>query len=500
LKVFLLAPPWSEIYGSFRAAAKVAVAYPPLGLCYLASSLRAAGHEALVVDAEAEGLDLAGVLERLERFGPDLLGIQVVSPLWDIVLEVCRAVKARGGLPIVLGGPHITITRGEAFEQNPHFDYAVIGEGEETLAELAGALQAGVDPSHVAGLCYRREGALHATAPRPSDRELDSVPVPERGDLRMSAYRFSVPGRGLQPFATLTSTRGCPFECTFCTEPMMFGRRTRFRTPGLVVDEIEDTWRRYGTTHFIFVDDTLTVEKKRMREICRQIVARGLPVTMEGWTHANTVDAALLTEMRAAGFVRLSFGVESGDPAILKSLKKGTDHERLRAAYRAAKGAGIETRGSVILGLPGDTRETVERTIRFVCELADLDHCYFNLAMPYPGTEIRELALRGERGTRLLSREYSVLRRQGQSVVMEVNDLDTRALLRLQRRAYRAFWLRPRRVLYNLTRAGWRAGLTNAWAFFESFILPSRTLRPRTRFVSEITAVAERAAVRDAHA
>ena len=497
--MLLLAPPWSEIYGSFRAAAKVAVAYPPLGLCYLASSLRASGHEVQVVDAEAERLDLRGVLARLERFGPDLLGIQVVSPLWDVVHEVCRAVKARGDLPIVLGGPHITITRAEAFEQNPHFDFAVIGEGEETLTELAGALQSGADPSSVAGLAFRLGADVHVTAARASDRDLDEIPPPDRSDLPMSSYRFSVPGRGLQPFTTLTSTRGCPFECTFCTEPMMFGRRTRFRTPAQVVDEIEATARRFGTTHFIFVDDTLTVEKKRMREICRQIVARGLDVTMEGWTHANTVDAELLATMHAAGFVRLSFGVESGDPAILRSLKKGTDHVRLRAAYRAAKDAGIETRGSVILGLPGDTRATVERTIRFVCELDELDHCYFNLALPYPGTEIRELALRGERGTRLLSREYSVLRRQGQSVVMEVNDLDARTLLRLQRRAYRAFWLRPRRVLYNLTRAGWRAGLTNAWAFFESFILPSRAVRPRTRFVSEVTALDERVAASGIH-
>lgn len=493
MRVFLLAPPWAEIYGSFRAAAKVAVAYPPLGLCYLASSLRAAGHEVRVVDAEAEGLDLHGVLARLDGFDADLLGIQVVSPLWDIVHEVCKAVKARGDLPIVLGGPHITITRAEAFAQNPHFDYAVIGEGEETLTELADALQSGADPSPVAGLAFRRGSDVHVTPARKSDRDLDEIPPPDRSDLTLSSYRFSVPGRGLQPFTTLTSTRGCPFECTFCTEPMMFGRRTRFRTPGQVVDEIEETARRWGTTHFIFVDDTLTVEKKRMREICRQILARGLEVTMEGWTHANTVDADLLATMHAAGFVRLSFGVESGDPQILKSLKKGTDHERLRAAYRAAKGAGIETRGSVILGLPGDTRETVERTIRFVCELDDLDHCYFNLAMPYPGTEIRELALRGERGTRLLSREYSVLRRQGQSVVMEVNDLDARALLALQRRAYRAFWLRPRRVLYNLTRAGWRAGLANAWAFFRSFVLPPRLTPPRPRFVSEITSVVERA-------
>jgi radical SAM superfamily enzyme YgiQ (UPF0313 family) len=487
MRVFLLAPPWSDVYGSFKAAAKVAVAYPPLGLCYIAASLRAAGHDVVVVDAEAEGLDLPRALERLEDYRADLVGVQVVSPLWDVVLEFCRAVKARFDLPIALGGPHVTITREEAFEQNPFFDYAVVGEGEETLTELADALAAGRAPEHVPGALLEG-GELHYTARR-TDRELDEIPPPDRSDLPMERYLFSVPGRGMQPFATLTSTRGCPFECTFCTEPMMFGRRTRFRSPKAVVDEIEDTHRKYGTTHFIFVDDTLTVEKTRMHEICNRVRGRGLSITMEGWTHANTVDEALLRTMRSAGFVRLSFGVESGDPDILKSLKKGTNHERLRAAYRAAKRAGIETRGSVILGLPGDTRETVERTIRFVCELEDLDHCYFNLAMPYPGTEIRAAALEGQNGIRLLSHEYSALRRQGQSVVMEVNDLTAKDLLRLQRKAYRRFWLHPRRIAYNLTRAGWRAGLTNSWAFFRSFVMPARERRPR--FVSEITSIAE---------
>ena len=490
MRALLVSPPWGQLYGDFRAVARVGVAYPPLGLCYLASALKAAGHDALVLDAEAEGLGVEAVVARAQTWEAGLVGIQVVSPLWDAALEIGRLVRERASLPVVIGGPHVSITAEEALEQNPYADFGVLGEGEDTLAELATCIERGGDPAGVDGLVYRRDGAIRRTGPRASRAQLDALPLPDRDDLSFDRYLFSVPGRGIRKFTTILSSRGCPFECTFCTEPAMFGRRTRFRSSECVAAEIEQVHLRHGVTHFVFVDDTLTVNRKRIERMCAEIVRRGLRVTLEGWTHANTVDEALLRTMRAAGLVRLSFGVESGNPGILRTLKKGTDHERIRAAYRAAKAVGIETRGSVILGLPGDTRATVEDTIRFVTELDDLDHCYFNIAMPYPGTEMRADALGGRRGTRLLTREYSQLRRQGQRVVMEVNDLDTPTLLALQRRAYRRFWLRPRRILYNLRRAGPAAALRNGAAFFQSFVLPRRH-KARTSFASEITAVAE---------
>jgi radical SAM superfamily enzyme YgiQ (UPF0313 family) len=487
-KVLLIAPPWGDIYGSFKHVAKVGVFYPPLGLCYLASYLRDDGCEVRLMDAEAEGRNLHGVLDEVRRFQPDVIGIQVVSPLWDVVFEVCKAIKAERDVPIVLGGPHITIVGTEAFDQNPYFDYGVIGEGEETMRELVQRLRAGQPTEDVLGIVYRRDGHGIRNGERPAPKDLDSYLFPDRTGLLNERYLFSVPGKhgGIRRFATITSTRGCPFECTFCTEPMIFGRMTRFRSAENVVDEIEDAYRNHGVTHFIFVDDTLTVEKKRIFAVCDEIERRGLKVTFEGWTHANTITDELLQRMQRAGLRRLSFGVEAGNAAILKSLKKGTDHKRILAAFKAAKKAGIETRGSVILGLPGETVATVEESIRFTTSLKELDHCYFNIAMPYPGTEIRELALKGEKGTRLLSQEYSQLRRQGQSVVMEVNDLTTAELLRLQRKAYLKFWLTPRRIWYNIWRAGLKAGFINGWAFFKSFILPARRQKKMT-FLSEIT-------------
>lgn len=494
MRVLLLGPPWGDIYGDFKHVAKVGVYYPPLGLCYIASTLKNGGHESLVVDCEAEGKNLDAVIELVKEYKPDLIGIQVVSPLWDVVLEICRAVKELCPTPIVLGGPHVSITKGESFDQNPFFDYAIHGEGELTMLALADALENGTDLKDVNGLIFKDGDEVWEGIPRMMPNDLDEYCMPDRGDLPMERYLFSVPGRGNQQFATITSTRGCPFECTFCTEPMMFGRKTRFRTPENVVDEMEEALKNQGVTHFIFVDDTLTVEKSRVYEMCRLIKERNLNVTMEGWTHANTITEELLQTMKDAGFRRLSFGIESGDPEILASLKKGTNHDKIRAAYKAAKKAGIETRGSIILGLPGDTRESVERTIKFVTELKEIDHCYFNIAMPYPGTEIRDIAMKGEKGVTLLSEDYSILKRQGQSVVMEVNDLKTEDLLQLQRYAYRSFWLTPRRIFYNLYRAGFKAGIQNSWAFFKSFIMPPKKKnRGKMTFLSDITAIPDHA-------
>ena len=494
MRVLLLGPPWGDIYGDFKRAAKVGVYYPPLGLCYIASALQTGGHETLVVDCEAEGKSLLDVVALIEETQPDLIGIQVVSPLYDVVLELCKAIRSAGDQPIVLGGPHITITKGEAFEQNPYFDYAIFGEGEFSMLALANALEQGDVVDGLAGIIKRdSQGKLIEGPARVSPSNLDEYPMPDRAGLPMDRYLFSVPGRGNQAFATITSTRGCPFECTFCTEPMMFGRKTRFRSPENVVAEIEHANEVHGVTHFIFVDDTLTVEKSRIVKICDLIIERKLDITLEGWTHANTITEPLLRKMKQAGLVRLSFGIESGDPDILASLKKGTTHEKIRAAYKAAKKVGIETRGSVIIGLPGDTIESVNRTIQFCKDLKEIDHCYFNIAMPYPGTEIRALALAGEKGVTLLSEEYSILKRQGQSVVMEVNDLKAPDLLRLQREAYRAFWLTPRRIFYNLHRAGFKAGLQNSWAFFRSFIMPpGKSLKGRMTFLSDITSISSK--------
>lgn len=438
-------------------------------------------------------MSLPMILSAVNDYQPDIVGIQIVSPLWLTAVAIATAIKERFGqkIRVVAGGPHVTLTREEALREAPAFDYAVLSESEDGMRELVEAITRGEshDVAKVTGILYRDGDVVRATPPRTLRPDVDNLHFPDRADLDHSKYLFSVPGAGIRRFTTLITSRGCPYNCTFCTEPLMYGRTTRFRSATNVVDEIQDFHDRHQINHFIFVDDTLTTRKERIMDMCAQLKSRNLDITWEGWTHVNTVSPDLLHVMADAGLRRLSFGIESGNAEVLKSLQKNSTLPRVREAYKWAKDAGIETRGSVILGLPGDTKASVQETIDFVVSLKECDHAYFNIAMPYPGTEIRRQALAGEAGVRLLTEEYSELRRQGQKVVMEVNDLDTKALLQFQRQAYLRFWLTPRRILYNVVRSGFKAALQNGWAFFRSFIMPTRN--GRVRFISEITDIYE---------
>jgi radical SAM superfamily enzyme YgiQ (UPF0313 family) len=217
------------------------------------------------------------------------------------------------------------------------------------------------------------------------------------------------------------------------------------------------------------------MDRERVYRICESIKKRKLKISWEGWTHANTVDKDILKAMKDAGLVRLSFGVESGNEEILRSLRKGTTLAQIRKVYEWSKESGLETRGSVIFGLPGETRKTVRETLDFVKSIKGLDQVYFNIAMPYPGTEMRRQALNGELGVSLLTKEYTELRRHG-NVVMEVNDLDRDYLINFQRRAWKEFYLSPHRIIYNFFRAGIKAGIINSIAFIKSFILPAAAI------------------------
>jgi radical SAM superfamily enzyme YgiQ (UPF0313 family) len=248
----------------------------------------------------------------------------------------------------------------------------------------------------------------------------------------------------------------------------MYGRVVRFRTPSKVVDEIQDIVDKTPARHIIFCDDTLTLKRAHILGICDEIIKRNIKITFEGWTRANTIDEEILSKMKEAGLVRVSFGIESGDPELLKIIKKGVTLEEVKKAYKIAKKLRLETRGSVMIGHPGETKETVWRTINFIRNLKELDHPYLNVAMPYPGTQLREMALRSEHGIKLLSRNYTDLRRYD-NAVMEINDLTPGELIKLQRRGLLLAYITPHRIWYNLTRAGFKSGLSNGLAFCASF-------------------------------
>jgi radical SAM superfamily enzyme YgiQ (UPF0313 family) len=464
VKILLLQPPWAEVYGAYRDAARIGNAYPPLGLCYLAAVARKEGHDIRIIDAEAEGKAITAIIKEAQEFSPNLIGITASSPIFRNARLVAQKAKQVLNAPIILGGPHVTVMPEQAMEEGKEFDYAVYGEGEHTFLHLLDALQKDAPPAEVPGLIWRKGKDVIVNPPRPFIKDLDGLPFPDRSLLDLSRYSWGVPGIGVRRMTTVMTTRGCPFRCIFCSQRTMFGTAVRFRNPESILAEIEDIVRRHGVRHLAFIDDTLTLKRERMVALCEGILKKKLKITWEGWTRAECVDEELLRIMKRAGLVRISFGIESGDPNILKIIQKDTDFQKLKKAYKAAKKTGLETRGSAMLGHPYETRTSALRTIRFLRSLKNCDQLYLNIAVPYPGTKLYEMAHKGEGGLKLLTQDLSRYRRYGDAVI-EVNNLSRNDLVRLQRIGFLAFYMTPRRIYYNLLRAGILPGLRNVLAF-----------------------------------
>jgi len=314
------------------------------------------------------------------------------------------------------------------------------------------------------------DGRIQRNDAAPLETDLGRIPVPDRTKLNLDRYLWSVPGKGIVKFTTIMTSRGCPFKCIFCSAATVFGRKVRTRPIKDVLDELEYCVSTLGIRHFSFIDDTLTLNHRRVHELCDGIINRRLNITWEGWTRANTVDYDILKKMKSAGFIRISFGIETGNEHISGLVKKGVPLSAYQTAYSAAKKAGLETRGSIILGMPDETLQTAWETIRFACNLKGCDQLYINIATPYPGTELYDIACSGQHGMRLLTDDFAQYRRYGNAVI-EVNDLKARNLIRLQRLGFLLFYLRPERIYYNYRRAGLRAFIKNAKAFTRSVIL-----------------------------
>ncbi len=379
-------------------------------------------------------------------------------------------IKQQTGATVIIGGPHVTILRGEAAKDASGVEYFVCGEGEQTLPALVSALNAGQSFNDIKGLTVRMpDGSFADTGEAERVPDLDILPFPDRTCLRPENYLWSVPGRGNVPATSVMFSRGCPFECMFCSVEKMFSRKVRYRSAGNFMDELRTVVKTTEFRHFVFLDDTLTSSRERSAGLFDAIAGAGLGVTFEGETRASLVDAELVGMMKRAGIVRMNIGIESGDPDMLETIKTGVTLDDVRRSLALFKGAGMETRGTVIIGCPGETRVRALRTLRFVAGLKDLDQPYINIAMPYPGTRLRELALAGEGGVILHTRDYQSLKRYGHAI-MDVNDMTAGDLVRLQSAGLRRAYVKPRRLWYNLKRAGLRAGLSNGVAFLKGII------------------------------
>ena len=430
MKIVLIQTPWSQLTaGEFKRVQKNFTFYPPIGLMYIAAFVEKNGHSADIIDLEVESFGIEELCDKIAECDADIVGLTSTTPVFHTVQAYANYLKKRLGLPIVVGGSHVTALKDMAFTDE--FDFAIVNEGEHTLVELMDCLETDGDRSMINGLIYREGGQVKVNAARAFIQDLDSLPFPARHKISPYKYTFEVPGKGFVPVASMALTRGCPFQCVFCAEFMNAGKKLRSRSAKSVVTEILEVKETFGIHHFYMLDSTLTVNRNLIEEFCHELVDRKANVTFEGQTRVNLVNKPLLTLMRKAGLVRLSFGVESSNRRVLELMRKQIQPESMKEAFRLCKELKISTLCGTMMGNPGDTKKTILETARFVRSIPEIRYAPLAIAIPYPGTELLRMAERGMHGLKLIETDYKKYSRYGGGV-MEVDGMKPTELVKLQ--------------------------------------------------------------------
>ena len=396
--------------------------FQPLDIAYVAALLEKQ-HEVQIMDAPNEGwknlelidgtkyrqgLDNKEIATRIRRWSPDVVGITIpFSGWWKPAYEVASLVKSIDKDVItVLSGLHPSAKPADCLKQS-NIDFAVIGEPEETVFELASVLEQGnaADFKKVRGIAFVKNGETIITPARPAIQDLDSLPFPARHLLPMDTYFSAVkenPLRGeiRKPWAAMITSRGCPHNCVFCSIHVVMGKKWRGRSPKNVVDELEELVQTYRIKQVDFNDDNLTLNKKRMEDICDLIVEKRLDIewyTPNG-VRADTLDETLLTKMKASGCKKLRIAPESGVQRVVDQvIKKNLDLKEVEKAVVLSKKVGIKVGCFFVIGLIGETKEEIQETINYAYKLRKLgaDSFIFSIATPLYGTELYEQAERG---------------------------------------------------------------------------------------------------------
>jgi len=358
---------------------------PPLGLAFIAAVLEAAGVAVKICDFVVYPYSRGALADEMQAFKPAIVGFTSVTMTFDTAMAVVRDAKAIDpAVKTVMGGPHVTFRAEATLKENPELDVIILGEGEETIVELVHAIEKGAVWHTIKGLAYRDSLQIVHTGHKPPGLAIDHLPLPARHLLPLGRYR------ALNLSISMTTSRGCPFKCIFCVGRKMVGAKVRYRDPVKVVDEMA-LLAAYGFSQINLADDLFTANTSHCRAVCAEIVSRGLKIKWTSFARVDTVSLEVLQSMQAAGCTAVSFGIESGSPTILKTVRKGITRDQVVKAVKLCTRVGLQPHASFILSLPGENEETLAETLAFGEQLEKLGVAYgFHLLAPFPGTEVRD--------------------------------------------------------------------------------------------------------------
>lgn len=440
MKFFIVNPPY-DIQRYMGKLSKVGWVFPPSGLLCLASFLESKGVEVKLYDAQVAERPL---LEQIEEFKPDLVGITCTTALVYSMQHTAKLVKDSFDVPIAVGGVHSTVLPNETLEDK-NVDFVVRGEGEITTFELLKALKT-KRFGRVMGLSYKKNGKIIHNPNRPLIKNLDDLPFPSYHLIEFEKYKSAPDIDFGSRMMVVYGSRGCPYNCIFCANRVLTNRRYRARSVKNVMEEIELLVKKYDINFLLMGDNDFTVNRQWAMDFCREYIKRGFrKIPWDANVRADQVDEELLTLMKKAGCKLLSLGLESGVQRILDLMHKQTTVEQGEQAARMIMDAGILVRASFILGMPTETREESLETIRYSKRIP-LDQVRFAIATPFPGTELFEMAKQEGMKVDDWTKFSLMVGYTEHDPVYVPKGRTAKELKALQRKANMEFFLRPRQI------------------------------------------------------
>jgi len=383
IDILLLHPPFNYKVVEIALSPEI-----PLGLACLASYLESKGITSEILDMQLYPKPYTILREVLSTRRPAIVGITSYSPTINKSYEMAKAVKEFDSqITTIIGGLHASALPQETLETCPSIDYLVYGEGEHTLYELTYNIIHNKDTQNLKGTALRQDAKIKLNPPRELITDLDSLPFPAREKLELGRYSPNLYDYLRPPTTSMFTARGCPFHCTFCSSHHIWGQTMRFMSAKRVFAEVQHCMENYNIRDFYFQDDTFTLSKSRVTELCNLIIKNRLGISWSCYSRVDTVDYELLCLMKEAGCLYIKYGIEAGTESSLRLINKGTTLKQAKEAILWTKKAGIECLGFFILGIPGETLRDAKQTIAFAKAL-NPDIAIFHICRPLPGSKI----------------------------------------------------------------------------------------------------------------
>lgn len=428
---------------------------PPISLGYLAASLTKNGWENIeIIDCVLHRITPEKFEEEVRKRMPDVLGMTVFSnnlPMIRRQMEIAKKVNPK--IVNIIGGPHPSaVPADELFAYfGESVDFAFSGEGDKGLPMLFDKIfgRKDIPYEEIPGLIWKENGDYRSNAAY-METNLDILPMPRWDMMPPDKYPHATMGSFFKnfPIAFIVTSRGCPFQCTFCASKPVVGRNIRFRSVENVLEEIRFVSRTYGIKEFHILDDNFTLNRERAFEICRRVIEEKIPITFYAVNglRLDTLDKELLSTMKEAGFFAINVGIESGAQRILDHMKKNLKKELVREKTNLISSMGFMVSGLFIVGYPAETREDIEETIEFAKSLK-IDRATFSLYLPLPGSEMYSLL---KANNELQGLDWNKVSFDSVSYVPK--GMTAEELKGLQKKAFYSFFLRPR-ILYRLLKS-----------------------------------------------